>query len=188
MSALVLYRSEYGHSAQYAHWLGKAISANPTDLTDRRPTPLAGAACAVFVLPVYAGNALSLDRVKQLVEAAPEVPVAIVTVSSSDLAHDAGPREAVLKAAKKSLGDELFVRTNWFHVRGGMNYDELRFMHRMMMRFVAGRMKSAAAKGDENAKTFMEGYGKNVDHSSVEQLEPVISWANAKSSTPGDVT
>lgn len=177
MSSLVLFRSEYGHAEKYAQWLGESLSTSPIDLADLRPTPLMGADCAVFVLPVYGGKLTAIKRVGQLAKEAPEVPIAIATVSMSDLNAENANRDELLAKCKKVLPKGVFERISWFHLRGGIDYDRMRFQHRMMMRMMFTMLRQRAKKGDKKAQQFRDGFGKSVDLSEQAALQPVLEFA-----------
>lgn len=185
MNSLVLFRSEYGHTEKYAQWLGESLSTAPIDLADRRPTPLIGADCAIFILPVYAANLTAVKRVGQLAEAAPEVPIAIATVSMNDLNSDTNGRDEVLGKCKATLPAPVFERINWFHLRGGLDYERMRFKHRMMMRMMYGMMRQRAKKGDEKAQKFCDSYGKSIDFTDRALLEPVLEFARSVNDKKG---
>lgn len=185
MSALVLFRSVYGHAEKYAQWLGESLSTAPIDLADRRPTPLIGADCAVFVLPVYVSNLTEVKRVGQLAEAAPEVPIAIATVGMNDLNTDTNARDEVLGKCRAALPAPVFERINWFHLRGGLDYERMRFKHRMLMRMMYGMMRQRAKKGDEKAQEFCDSYGKSLDFTDRALLEPVVGFARSVNDKKG---
>ncbi|WP_311478645.1 hypothetical protein [uncultured Gulosibacter sp.] len=89
-------------------------------------------------MPVYIANLTAVKRVGQPAAAAPQVPIAIATVSMNDLYSDTNARDEVLSKCKAALPAPVFERINWFYLRGGLDYERMRFTHRMLMRMMYG--------------------------------------------------
>ena len=102
-----------------------------------------------------------------------------------DSNSDTNGRDEVLDKCKATLPAPVFERINWFHLRGGLDYERMRFKHRMMMRMVYGMMRQRAKKGDEKAQKFCDGYGKSVDFTDRALLEPVLEFARSVNDKKG---
>ena len=178
MIALVTYRSRYGHSRRYAQWLAESLSAQCVDLDESPPASFDGVDVAVVIAPIYAGRLLDLDAFMKPAIAEPATKLIGVTVCGGN-PDSADTKKTLDGATASATPAELANRMRWFHLRGGIDYPNLHFADRTIMKFVNQRIKQQARGGDADAAEQVGGIGKHLDHSNPDALAPVIAYARS---------
>lgn len=172
---LVAYRSRYGHSRSYAHWLAEDLDAKLVNLAETPQRDLNHAAAVVLVIPMYAGSLLGAKKFAALASQYPNLPIAAVAVGASD-PNDATSQPDYDAAADAAFSPELQARTRWFRVRGGLDYPKMKWHHRTMMRMVVHRAKKAAEAGDPQAQAMVDSYGGVIDFRDRAAIEPIVAY------------
>ncbi|MFP3154406.1 flavodoxin domain-containing protein [Lachnospiraceae bacterium ZAX-1] len=77
------------------------------------------------------------------------------------------------------LGKNEYSTRNFFHLRGGLDYEKLGFIHRNLMKMLN---KAVAKKTDsemnEVEKVIKEIYGKQVDFTNKATIKPIVAYIN----------
>jgi menaquinone-dependent protoporphyrinogen IX oxidase len=81
------------------------------------------------------------------------------------------------KELNKVIKPEIREKVKIFHVRGGIDCENLSFLHKMMMKIA----HSSLSKKPENEQTdgdkdFLALYGKKIDFSDKKMLDPIIQY------------
>ena len=76
---------------------------------------------------------------------------------------------------KTQVSEELFNKAKIFHLRGGIDYAELSFLHKKMMGMVYKKAKSVPEE-ERNAElsAMIETYNKQVDFVDYDSLAPIV--------------
>ena len=70
---------------------------------------------------------------------------------------------------------ELYDEKKIFHLRGAIDYSQLGFKHRIMMKmFHSMMLKKPESELTADAKAMLETYGKQVDFVDYDGLKPII--------------
>jgi menaquinone-dependent protoporphyrinogen IX oxidase len=165
-SIAVIYKSHYGTTRQYAQWIAKALDAELFETSKMKPAQLSAYDVVVYGGGLYAGG---IDGVG-LVTKNPCKSLIVFTVGLADPAQT--DYSAILN---RNFTPELLAKTKVFHLRGGIDYRRLNFLHRGMMAMVK---KMVAGKGErsEEAGPFLETYGGQVDFTDESTIQPLVSY------------
>jgi menaquinone-dependent protoporphyrinogen IX oxidase len=175
---LIIYNSKYGYTKKYAQWLAEALNADICESENLKSKNLNDYAILLFGGSLYAGkNKASLLLVKHF-EQIKDKKIVLFTVGM----FDTGSEEnivAINKELNKAITPEIREKIKIFHLRGGIDCQNLTFPHKMMMK-IAHTMLS---KKPENERTdadkdFLFLNGKKIDFSDRKMLDPVIQYVD----------
>ena len=164
----VIYKSKYGFTQQYAQWIAEALTATLLEHAEAKTHPLSDYDIIVYGGGLYAGG---INGVK-LVTKQPLKQLVLFTVGVA-VPADTDYTEIIHKA----LNPEQREKVKVFHLRGGVTYSKLTFVHKMLMAAV----KKAAEKTPEAKRSsedigIIETYGKDVDFSDCASIAPLVEW------------
>lgn len=105
----------------------------------------------------------------------------LFTCGMADVSDELNITE-INKELDKVITPEIREKINIFHVRGGIDYDSLTFLHKILMRVPRSRVlrKPENERTDEE-RGFLETYGQKVDFTDKKMLEPIIQYCNNNS-------
>ena len=173
---LVVYNSKYGHTKKYAQWLSEELSAEICESKNLKSKNIDDYATIIFGSGLYAGkNTAALLIVKHF-EQIKDKKIALFTCGLADVSDETNII-SINKALDKVITPEIRNNIKIFHVRGGIDYHNLSFMHKIMMKMVYSQTKKKPeSEWVEEDREFMATYGKKVDLSDKKMLEPVIQY------------
>jgi len=177
MKTLVIYNSKYGHTKKYAEWLAEDLDAAICDSKSLKPNMLNDYDTILFGSSLYAGKCEAANLIAKHFEKIKDKKVALFTCGLVDVTKESNIRE-INSSLDKVLSPEIRSKIKIFHVRGGIDFANLNFIHKSMLKFVYPQY----AKKPENERTdferdFLETYGQTIDFSDKKMLEPVIRFA-----------
>lgn len=75
------------------------------------------------------------------------------------------------------MDEELYSRAKFFHLRGGIDYANLRLHHRLMMRLLHMKVKQTPESDQsEETKTMIVTYGSKVNFVDLTTLKPIEAY------------
>lgn len=169
---VVVYKSKYGTTKRYAEWIAQELDAVLLEASTVKPSQLASFDTVIFGGGLYAGGIAGVE----LVAKNPCKLLVVFTVGLAD--PDTADYSAILE---KNFTPELLSRTKIFHLRGGIDYKKLGLVHKGMMAMLKNmlRKKDAPELSDEN-REFLTAYGKQVDFTDKNAIEPIVSFVKGK--------
>ena len=177
---LIVYKSKYGTTRKYAEWLAEDLSARALEARDVRQEDLDGADTLIFGGGLYAGGILVAPFLKKHYDQLRGKRVALFTCGLGDPAVADNVANIRSSVARK-LGSGALEELALFHLRGGMDYSKLSFIHRKMMTMVL----KAVEHRKEDMRTeeewqMINTFGKTVDFTDRASLAPLVAWARGE--------
>ena len=165
-SIAVIYKSKYGTAKQYAEWIAQELNTTLLEASAVNPARLMSFDIVVYGGGLYAGG---IDGVK-LVTKNPCKNLVVFTVGLAE--PETTDYSAILN---KNFTAEALSKIKIFHLRGGIDYKNLGFIHKGMM----GMMRKMTLKRDESErneedKLFLETYGEKLDFTDKSTIKPLI--------------
>jgi menaquinone-dependent protoporphyrinogen IX oxidase len=167
----VIYKSQYGTTKQYAEWIAEVLEAKLFEASDIKPVQLMAFDVVVYGGGLYAGEVIGA----KLVTKNPCKSLVLFTVGLAD------PKITdYSEIVGKTLSREQLAKAKVFHLRGGVDYSKLGFVHKRLLAMV----KKAAEKKPLNERTgddhgLIETYGKKIDFTDKATIEPLIAYVRA---------
>jgi menaquinone-dependent protoporphyrinogen IX oxidase len=169
---LVIYGSIHGTTKQYAQWLSEELKSSIIKRQGVKPMDLMDHDIIIYGGALYAGGINGISVItknwKQLIGK----HIIIFTVGL------ANPENTNFKnIIEEAFTQEQIEKVKIFHLRGGINYNKLGLNHKVMMKMLAGKVKNKSqSEMNEETKLFLETYGKEIDFTNKETIEPIIRY------------
>ena len=169
---IIIYGSCYGTTKKYAEELSgrfgcEAVSyENVNDINAYQTI--------IYMGGLYAGGVQGMKKTLKKLSDISDKNICIVTVGLAD-PTDEKNIEHIRKNMKTQVSEELYNQANIFHLRGGIDYVELSFLHKKMMGMVYKKAVSVPEE-ERNAEisAMIETYNKQVDFVDFDSLDPIV--------------
>lgn len=174
---VVVYKSVYGTTKQYAQWIAEALGAPLFEASAMKPAQLMEYDVVVYGGGLYAGGIIGA----KLVAKHPSKALVVFTVGLATPGHT-----DYSDIIEKHFTEAQLEKVRVFHLHGGMDYGKLGKVHRAMM----AMKKKEVEKIPEAARTsddreLLETYGKKVDFTNKEDIEPLVAYVRGLAPAAG---
>ncbi len=168
----VIYQSKYGSTKQYAEWIAEQLGAELLPRAQVKPADLAQYDAVIYGGGLYAGGIGGAD----LVLKHPVKRLALFTVGLGD-PKTADYTHVIKQAFPAGVPDTVKV----FHLRGGVDYARLSFVHRTLMTVLKKLMidKTPPEKRTDEMRTIQETYGKKADFTDRDSIAPIVAYVKS---------
>ena len=172
METIIIYGSCYGTSKIYAEALAKRLKCDvlpfgKAEEPDRYET-------VVYVGGLYAGGVMGMAKTVKKSSADKCKRFVVITVGLAD-PDDEKNVENIRKAALRQIPEALAGKTEFYHLRGGIDYGKLGFKHRIMMKMLYEQAKKQLAEEqDADTKALIATYGQKVSFVDPDRLKMVV--------------
>lgn len=169
MKAIVIYNSKTGFSEKYGRWIAGELSCDAVSYKDMTPEKLAGIDTVIYGAGLMAGTVNGLKKLKEL----PMLKNKRLIVYATGAA--AGAPELIQKMKNDNLTLEEQKTIPFFYFEGGINYENMGFMPRMMLRAIYRMLKG---KKDRTAEEtgMMLAIEKTNDRTKREYIKPLLDF------------
>ena len=170
MNKLIIYGSHYGTTKSYAEKLSELTGIKAISHEDIKD--LSAYKMIIHFGGLYAGGIKGIKDTIKAIDA--ETELIIVTVGLADPTNQENTQN-IKETASRQVPKELYDKTRFFHLRGGIDYNKLSFIHKTMMKMVYSKVKSIPEDMlKEEDKGFIETYNKTVNFVDFNSLEPLV--------------
>ena len=169
---LVTYKSQYGTTKQYATWVAEALGADLLELSIDKSVDLSAYDLVIHGGGLYAGG---IDGVKTMLKKNHQKLI-IFTVGLAD------PQTTdYTEILKMGFSEQQLSQVKVFHFRGGIDYNNLSFLHKGMMaaRYKYFKTRNPAELSEED-KEFMATHGKVVDFMDKGSIQKIIDYVRSE--------
>jgi len=164
----VIYKSRYGATKRYAEWIAEALQAALFAASDILGSQLASYDMVVYGGGLYASGISGLKLVKKN----PCKSLVVFTVGLADPA--ATDYAAILQ---RNFPPHLLSSTKVFHFHGGIDYQNLGLLHKLMMAVLKNRLaKKRESELSHEDKAFLATYGQKLDFTNQDTIEPLVTF------------
>lgn len=129
---LVLFRSYYGSTLQYAQWLAQSLSCPCFDVRKVPKSALIHHDPIVFGGGLYAGKMAGASALLREEALLLDKHLVVFTVGASDPTDTSKYAQLI----EKTFSPALRAQTAFFHLRGNLEYSKMSFQHRTMMKLL----------------------------------------------------
>lgn len=175
----VVYASKYGTTKQYAQWLADTLSAELFEKKAIKPSALEPFDTIIYGGGLYAGG---INGVSLITNNFSRIQMKHLIVFTCGLADptDKDNIQHIQEGLNKVFSPDMRERIAFFHLRGGMDYQKLSFMHKAMMSMLHKMLakKDAATLRTED-RQLLETYGNKVDFSDKASIAPIVAYVQS---------
>lgn len=138
MNAVVLYRSKYGSTKQYAEWIAEELGADIFSADTFGKEQFARYDTVIFGAPVFGGAILGVAAVSGNMDILEKKRLVVFTVGITS--PDAEKNLADLHA--KNFPPALQKHAETFHFRGALEAEKLTFGHKVLLKMINSSMRN----------------------------------------------
>ena len=173
MNSIIIYGSYYGTTKQYAEELSKrtnieAISfKNVKEINDYNNI--------IYLGGLYAGGVLGMSKTIKKLKNVRSKKIIIATVGLSDPTDEINKKN-IKDNIKRQILKKVFEKAKIYHLRGGVDYSKLNFIHKTMMKLLHNTVKNLSEeKQTREDRAMIETYNKKVNFIDFSSLDKIIN-------------
>lgn len=173
---LVLYKSGTGYTKKYAQWLGEDLSADVREFSSITAAELAPYAAVIYGGGLIAGSINGFNKAKkQLLPSGKPLFVFAVGATPTNVIADLDIWKNILPEGEQALIPH-------FYLHGGLNYNDMKGGHKLMMSMYISMVKGNVKKGkaSDYEKGMLDMIDKPVDFTDRSTLAPLENAVRAK--------
>ncbi|MGB5823524.1 MAG: flavodoxin domain-containing protein [Proteocatella sp.] len=175
MKIAVIYKSNYGATKQYAHWIAEALNADIYEKEQAKNRNLLEYDVIIYGGGLYAGGINGIDIITKNYDKFKEKKLFIFTVGLADPDIETN-RSGIKAAIDKVFKSEMQRNIKFFHLRGFMDYSQLSIVHKSMMAMLKAMInKKRKDELTDEDRQILETYGKKVDFIDKKAIADIIS-------------
>jgi menaquinone-dependent protoporphyrinogen IX oxidase len=178
MNVAVVYQSNYGYTEKYANWVAEELQADVFQTKEVKLSELMEYETIIIGGGLYAGGMNSLDFLMKYYNELKEKNLCLFTVGAADVTNTKNVQN-IQQNLFKSWTVEMKESIKVYHFRGGIDYPNLRFMHKVLMSMLilTLRLKKQVER-DEETQEMIDTYGQKTDFTNKESIEPMLEDIN----------
>lgn len=184
MKTAVIYQSKYGSTAIYAKWLAEELGADLLTAAQVTPAQLQPYDTLVYGGGLYAGSVNGISLLTKHCAHIRDKRLYLFTVGASDMTDPDNIR-AIRSTLEKTVPPALWATAQVYHLRGGIAFSKMGFVHRSLMKMMVGMLRKKPTqelRADEQG--MVETFGQDVDFTDRAALAPLVADIRA-GATPG---
>lgn len=175
----VIYESKYGYTRRYAEWIGEALSC---PVFERKAFPsryLSQYKAIIYGGGLYAGGISGIRFIRQNLKLLSGKPILLFTCGLAD-PDSSGNISNIRKSLEKEFAGKIPEQIRLFHLRGGIDYSRLNFLHRSMMSMLRKMLlKKEECSRSEEDRRILETYGQCLDFTDRGSIRPLVEYAES---------
>ena len=173
MSNIIIYGSHYGTTKQYAKELSR--KTNIEAISFKNVQEINNYDNIIYLGGLYAGGVLGMSKTLKKLNNISSKKIIIATVGLSD-PRDEINKNNIRNNIKNQISKEIFEKAKIFHLRGGIDYSKLSFVHKTMMKLLYNAVKNLPEeKQTTEDRAVIETYNKKVNFIDFSSLGKIIS-------------
>lgn len=174
MNSIIVYGSNYGTTKQYADELSRRTNMKVISFK-KVNQQINDYDNIIYLGALYAGGVLGMSKTLKKLNNILNKKIIIVTVGLSDPTDEVN-KNNIRNNIKNQISREVFEKAKIFHLRGGIDYSELNFAHKTMMKLLYNAVKNLPKeKLTAEDRAMIETYSKNVNFIDFSSLDEIIS-------------
>ncbi len=179
MNTIVIYKSHYGFTERYAHWIAEELSAELVEADKIKAADLQKYDTIVYGGGLYAGGVSGLSLITKQFDGLRDKSLYLFTVGAADVT-DAENITNIRASLTKVLTPHMQEKIKIFHLRGGMCYSKMSFIHKAMMGMMRKMLqKKQAYELRKDEKAILDTYGQDIDLSDRQTISELVQAIKA---------
>ena len=173
MSNIIIYGSHYGTTKQYAKELSRRTNIEAISFENVKE--INNYDKIIYLGGLYAGGVLGMSKTLKKLNKISNKTIILVTIGLSDPTDEKNINN-IRNNIKSQIQKEIFEKAKIFHLRGGIDYSKLNFVHKTMMKLLYNAVKNVPnEKQTAENRAMIETYNKKVDFIDFSGLDKIIN-------------
>lgn len=173
MNSIIIYGSHYGTTKQYANELSK--KTNIKAIPFKNANQINNYDTIIYIGGLYAGGVLGMSKTLKKLDDVLNKKIILVTVGLADPTDEKNIK-TIRNNIKKQIKQEIFEKATIFHLRGGIDYSRLSFVHKTMLKLLYNAIKNTPEEEQiAEDKAMIETYNKKVNFVDFSSLNAIMN-------------
>jgi len=169
---VVVYKSKYGNTKKYAEWIAEELKCDLIEATNAKLSKLMQYDTIIYGGSLFASGIYGAEPcISKNFQKLKNKNLIVFTVGLGKT-DDISVFEPI---KKHNFTDTMIENIKFFHLRGGIDYKKLSFMHKLMMSMMKKMIEKKSEKNAEDEQ-FLKTYGQSVDFTDKSTIEPLVSY------------
>lgn len=176
----VIYKSKYGSTKKYAQWIAEELGADLMETDKTKASRLQDYDVIIYGGGLYAGGINGISLMTKNFERIKEKALYLFTVGAADVT-DQQNIDHIRGGLAHTLTPKMQESISIFHLRGGMDYEKMSFIHRAMMGMMIKMLrKKPESELRSDDKMMLETYGQRMDFTDRLTILPLTLAVKAR--------
>ncbi len=174
MNTIVIYKSKYGSTKQYAQWIAEELNCDIADAKKIKADDLLKYDCIIYGGGLYAEVINGVTLITKNIDALKDKKIAIYTTAITPLeCREYYDKYVIEKNFKTGVPENIKI----FNFMGKMLIDELSLVHKTALKTLKKIMSSKENPTDME-KLLVELCDANADFSDKNSITPLLEYIN----------
>lgn len=170
---VVIYKSKYGSTKKYATWIAERLNAEVFEEGEVKEEKLSEYKTIIYGGGLYAGGILGSSILSKNYDQIKDSNIVVFTVGLA-ATDDKSIFDSIIE---KNFPGEMKNNIKFFHLRGGIDYGNLSFIHKGMMAMMKKSVEKKENKTEED-ELMIKTYGDKIDFSDITTIGPLVDYVN----------
>lgn len=176
MKIIVLYKSKYGSSRQYALWLSEALQCPAKASKEIPPDKLMTYDIILYVGGLYAGGINGFRYITKHFDMLKNKELILCMVGMTDPAS----KELYHQVYEQNVPTEYRANIKPFALRGDQLFSQMSFLHRIMMKVPQAQIKKIPSEQrTEQQQSFLKSFGKDLRFTDKRYIKELLEYVHA---------
>lgn len=173
---VVVFQSKYGSTQKYAKWIAEELSCHMFERKNVKLTDLEPYNTIIYGGGLYAGSVAGINLITKNFDKICNKNIIVFTCGLADPA-DKENTDHIKQSLNKVFTAKMQDKIKVFHLRGGIDYAKLGFIHKAMMAMLRKMIlrKDYDSLRNED-KEILDTYGQTVDFTDRTTIMPIIDY------------
>lgn len=179
MKTAVIYQSKYGSTEKYAKWIAEDLGAELLVGSRVKPADLQKYDTIIYGGGLYAGGVNGISLLIKSFESIKEKQLYLFTVGAADVKSEETVA-AIRHELERVMPEEMRNSVKVYHLRGGMLYSKLSFIHSTMMKMMIKMLrKKPDSELDDYEREMLASIGQDSDFTDRAATAQLVSAVRA---------
>lgn len=167
MKTIVLYKSRYGNTFQYATWIAEALQWEIREFSEFKKEEINEYQNIIFGTGVYMGK---MNQIKKVLKWFEDKPIIIFACAGNN-----NVREDIEVIKRNNFTEEQLVFHNFFYLPGGVDFSKVQGLFKVMLNVFRKVMEMKKNK-TEDQKAILEGFYHPTNYVDKKHIEPILAF------------
>lgn len=170
MKNIVLYKSKYGNTHQYASWIAEELDWELRDFSEFKKKEIRNYQKIIFGGGVYMGK---ISRKSQVLEWFKDKPIIIFACGGNN-----NVEKDINDIKRNNFTEEQLDFHEFFYLPGGVDFSKVKGVYKMMLNVFRKIMEKKKKKtNDEEA--ILEGFTNPTHYVDRKEIEAIVAYAKS---------
>ena len=168
MKNIVLYKSKYGNTYQYASWIAEELNWEIRDFSKFKKSEIKNYQNIIFGSGVYMGK---MNKLKKALNWFEDQPIIIYACAGNN-----NVEKDIEHIKKTNFTDQQLAFHKFFYLPGGVDFTKIKGVFKMMLNVFRKIMEKKKDK-TEDEKAILEGFTNPTNFVDKKHIESIVFYA-----------